>query len=111
MLRRLLSEESGVVLSAELVLVVTVTVLASIVGLSEVAVAVSIELNDLSNAIGALDQSISYTGFTSDKSVGNEKNVVAGGIFFDETDDCDANTTCDIVCGTGDDGVLIIGKG
>ena len=38
MLRRLLSEESGLVLSAELVLVVTVTVLASIVGVSEVAV-------------------------------------------------------------------------
>lgn len=59
MLRRLLSEESGVVLWTALVLVVTVTVLASIVGISEVAVAVSTELNDFSNAIGALNQSIS----------------------------------------------------
>ena len=99
------------VLLAELVLVVTVTGLASIVGISEVAVAVSTELNDTSNAIGALDQSIRYSGFTSDESVGNEKNVVAGGIFFDEIDDCDANTTCDIVCGAGMDGALIVGKG
>ncbi len=59
MLRRLLSEESGVVLWAALVLVVTVTVLASIAGISEVAVAVSTELNDFSNAIGVLNQSIS----------------------------------------------------
>ena len=35
------SNQSGVVLSAELVLDLTVTVLASIVGVSEVAVAVS----------------------------------------------------------------------
>ncbi len=101
MLGRLLSDESGVVLSAELVLVLTVTVLASIVGISEVAVAVSTELNDLSNSIGALDQSMEYTGFISEKAVGNEKNFASGAIFYDETDDCDANTTCDIVGGAG----------
>ncbi len=37
--------------------------------------------------------------------------MVAGGIFFDEIDDSDANMTCDIVCATGKDGVIIIGKG
>lgn len=100
MLRRLLSDESGVVLSAELVLVLTVTVLASIVGVSEVAVVVSTELNDLSNSIGALDQSIEYISFGSETSVGITKNSVGGGIFYDEIDDCDANTSCDIV---GDD--------
>lgn len=82
-----------------MVLVLTVTVLASTVGVSEVAVAVSTELNDLSNSIGALDQSMAYTGFSSGKSVGNEKNVSAAVILYDETDDCDANTICDIVGG------------
>jgi hypothetical protein len=99
MLCKLFSDESGVIVSAELVLVLTVAVLAMVVGLSEIAVAVNTELNDISNAIGALDQSFSYTGFSSDKAVGNLKNSVGGSKFADSTDDCDANTTCDLVCG------------
>ena len=99
MLRKLFSDESGVIISAELVLVLTVAVLAMVVGLSEIAVAVNTELNDLSNAIGALDQSYSFTGFTTSKSAANLKSAVAGSKFADETDDCDTNTTCDIVCG------------
>ena len=101
MLRKLFSDESGVIISAELVLVLTVAVLAMVVGLSEIAVAVNTELNDLSNAIGALDQSYSYTGFGSTKTDGSSaKNIVAGSKFADAADDCDVNTTCDLVCGT-----------
>lgn len=100
MLSKLFSDESGVIVSAELVLVLTVAVLAMVVGLSEIAVAVNTELNDISNAIGALDQSFSYTGFSSDKAAGNFKNFVGGSKFADSTDDCDTNTTCDLVCGT-----------
>ena len=100
MLHKLFNDESGVIISAELVLVLTIAVLAMVVGLSEIAVAVNTELYDLSNAIGALDQSFSYTGFSSTKAVGNNKNSVAGSKFADSTDDCDTNTTCDLVCGT-----------
>ena len=99
MMRKLFNDESGVIISAELVLVLTIAVLAMVVGLSEIAVAVNTELNDLSNAIGALDQSFGYTGFSSTKAVGNNKNGVAGSKFADSTDDCDLNTTCDLVCG------------
>ena len=48
MLRKLFNDESGVIISAELVLVLTIAVLAMVVGLSEVSVAVSTELNDVS---------------------------------------------------------------
>lgn len=99
MLRNLFHDESGVIISAELVLVLTVAVLAMVVGLSEIAVAVNTELNDLSNAVGALSQSYSYTGFSSTKSAGLFKNSVAGSYFADASDDCDGNTTCDLVCG------------
>jgi Flp pilus assembly pilin Flp len=102
MLNKFMSDESGVIISAELVLVLTVAVLAMIVGLSEVAVAVNTELNDISNAIGALDQSYSYTHFSSSKTgggVSTVKNSYAGSKFVDATDDCDTNTTCDLVCG------------
>ena len=99
MLNKLFNDESGVIISAELALVLTIAVLAMVVGLSEVAVAVNTELNDISNAIGALDQSYSFTGFSSTKSAANLKNSVNGSKFADATDDCDTNTTCDLVCG------------
>jgi Flp pilus assembly pilin Flp len=98
MLRKLYADECGAVISAELALVLTILVLGVIVGLSEVAVAVNTELNDISNAIGALDQSYFFTGFktTGDLKI---KSGVAGSRFTDFHDDCDKNQTCDIVCG------------
>ncbi len=102
MLKQFWNDESGVIISAELVLVLTVAVLAMIVGLSEVAVAVNTELNDISNAIGALDQSYAFTHFGSTKAgggVSNIKNSYGGSRFTDGGDDCDTNTTCELVCG------------
>ncbi len=98
MLMNLLNDESGVIISAELTLVLTIGVLAMIVGLSEVAVAVNTELNDVSNAIGSLSQSYCYTGFYS-SSNGKMKSHVGGSAFSDRVDDCDTNTTCEIVAG------------
>ncbi len=92
------NDESGVVISAELVLVLTVAVLAMVVGLSEVAVAVNTELNDLSNAFGSLDQSFYYSGFHA-VDCGKVKSAVAGSCFRDQVDDCDKNLSCDLVCG------------
>ncbi|QDT92360.1 hypothetical protein [Gimesia algae] len=98
MLNQLWNDEAGFVISAELVLVLTIAVLAMIVGLSEVAVAVNTELNDISNAIGALNQSYAYTGFIGNG--GKTKSWYAGSRWSDATDDCDLNNTCDLVTGT-----------
>jgi len=97
MLRKLYNDESGAVISAELVLVLTILVIGVIVGLSEVAVAVNTELNDISNAIGAISQSYFYTGFrgTGVKS----KSETAGSRWTDFHDACDQNSDCDLVCG------------
>lgn len=97
MLRKLFNDESGAVISAELVLVLTILVIGVIVGLSEVSVAVNTELNDISNAIGSLDQSYYYTMFVGNGT--KDKSRVAGSKFTDGHDDCDKNTTCDLVCG------------
>ena len=100
MLRNLINDESGVIISAELVLVLTIAVLAMVVGLSEVAVAINTELNDLSNAFGKIDQSYGFTGFTACGSRdGKAKSFTAGTAWTDAVDDCDLNTTCDLVCG------------
>lgn len=95
------NDEAGMVVSAELVLVLTIGVLGVIVGLSEVAVAVNTELNDVSNAFGALNQSYSFTGFQGvDRHCGKLKSFFAGSCFFDVIDDCDTNLSCDMVGGT-----------
>ena len=53
-LKALRDDEFGVIISAELVLVLTIAVLAMVSGLNEVATAINTELNDLSNAFGHL---------------------------------------------------------
>lgn len=98
-LSALWNDQSGLVISAELVLVMTIAVLAIVVGLSEVAVAVNTELNDVSNAIGSLDQTFFFSGFHAQDHYGKVKSSMAGSRFDDAHDDCDLNTTCDLVCG------------
>jgi Flp pilus assembly pilin Flp len=97
MFQRFWSDESGVVISAELALVLTIVVIGVIVGLSEVAKAVNTELNDISNAIGALNQSYGVTGFHSKN--GKPTAFSAGSTWMDSIDDCDLNQSCDLVCG------------
>lgn len=100
MLRKLFNDECGAVISAELALVLTILVIGVVVGLSEVAVAVNTELNDVSNAIGALNQGYYFTGFQAGgKNNDKFKSASSGTRFEDEIDDCDLNGTCEIVCG------------
>jgi len=98
MYQEFLYDESGVIISAELVLVLTIAVLGMVVGLSEVAVAVNTELNDISNAIGSFNQSFAVTGFRSG-FISKLVSFQAGTTFIDTIDDCDLNFSCDLVCG------------
>ncbi|MDA0835849.1 MAG: hypothetical protein O2955_16000 [Planctomycetota bacterium] len=97
MLHKLWNDEAGFVVSAELVLVATILVIGMIVGLSEVQHAVVQELGDVGEAIGSLNQSYGYTGFSANKSglAGGVKSFTAGSVFNDLTDDCDGNQ-CDL---------------
>lgn len=101
MVKNFLNDESGAVVSIELILIITIAVLALIVGWSEVAVAVNTELNDISNAVGALNQTYIFTGFQGTAAGGGAKikSVFFGSTFVDQIDDCDTNLSCDIVGG------------
>ncbi len=97
MLNQLLHDEGGFIISAELVLVATICVVGLIVGLSEVQHSINGELNDVSNAIGMLNQSYYFSGFHK-FDYGNVIHAATYGSFFvDQTDDCDCNS-CDIAC-------------
>lgn len=97
----LLNDDSGFIVSAELVLIATLLVIGLIVGMSQVQHAVNEELNDVAHAIGALNQSYFFTGFQSRK--GNswaKKAQFFGSSFKDNRDACDGGGDgCDISCG------------
>ena len=97
-LSRLINEDAGFIISAELVLVATILVIGMIVGLSEIQHAVVQELNDVADAIGAINQSYSYSGFSAKKTNGGAlKSFTNGSAFVDLADDCD-NNQCDLTC-------------
>jgi hypothetical protein len=97
MLNKFWNDEAGVIISAELVLVLTICVLGVIVGLSSVAVAVNTELLDVAHAIGVLNQSFCIPGFTGCKKGGAPISCTFGAINTDTADDCDCNTSCDMI--------------
>ena len=89
----LMNDEAGFIISAELVLVASIAVLAMIVGLSEVALNVANELEDVGSSFGSVTQSYYVNGLTG--HMGN----TGGSSFTDKVDFCD--NTCD-VCGNND---------
>lgn len=99
MLNSFFNDETGAIVSIEIVLIITIAVLALVVGWSEVAKAVNTELNDISNAIGALNQSYVFTGYKNTSANTKATSSYGGSIFLDKPDDCDTNSSCDLVCG------------
>jgi len=79
-----IQDEAGFVVSAELVLVCTITTLSLCVGLSEVSFGINGELEDVGAAFGSLNQTFHTSGFTNNKG-----SIKAGTCFFDQVDQCD----------------------
>lgn len=59
------ADESGVIVSAELVTIATLGVVGMTVGLSTMATAVNAELTDVARAFRSLNQSYRFSGFSS----------------------------------------------
>jgi len=87
---KLWNDDAGFIVSAELILIATIAVLAMVVGLSEVAHGINQELEDVASAFGAVNQSYAYSGTSG------HKGSTDGSGFGDKIDFCDADT--DIVC-------------
>ena len=84
MLKNLLNDENGFVVSAELILVSTITVLGLVVGLAEIRQAVAEELEDVASAIGSVNQGFCFSGMRTCKA------HVNGSGFYDDGDFCDS---------------------
>lgn len=85
---KLIHDEAGFIISAELVLVATVAVLSMVVGLSEIAINVNNELEDVASAFGSVNQTFVQKG------VLGHQGYVGGTEFKDGVDHCD--NACDI---------------
>ena len=98
-MKNLWNDESGVILSAEIVLVGTILVLGMIVGLVELQCTVVAELSDLSSAFGNMDQTFKTSGFQSTKGVGGDlKSRTKGAGYNDVADTCDCDSNLTIIC-------------
>ena len=88
-------DQAGFIISAELVLVLTIGVLAIVVGLNAFAKAINQELFDLAGAFGAVSQSFFVSGFVNEHGnagfgVDCDCNSYWGGFgYVDQSDECD----------------------
>jgi len=97
---RLWNEETGAVVSAELVLVMTILVIGVIVGLKSVRDSVVTELADVAQAIANVSQSYSFSATSGHHA------YTGGGLFTDGADFCDnagatddsGNSKCVKIC-------------
>ena len=102
MLKKLWNDEAGVIVSAEIVLVATILVIALVTGLTSLRDAVNTELADVGGAIGSVNQTYSYGGITAHCA------SAAGSAFTDSIDFCDGadpngstNSRCLAICAAG----------
>ncbi len=82
----LINDEAGFILSAELILIGTIAVLAMVVGLSEVSMNINKELEDVASAFGSVNQSFRANGMNG------HGGSNSGSSFGDQTDFCDGNS-------------------
>ena len=98
---RLWNEETGAILSAELMLIASILVIGVIAGLSALREAVVSELADVAQALANVNQSYSYG------NVVGHCSATGGGVFVDLLDFCDAaagsgyqTSKCVTICAT-----------
>jgi hypothetical protein len=76
-------KQAGFIVSAELVLIATILVIGLIVGMVTIRNAMTAEMDDVAEAIGALDQSYSFQGIDTDPL----GSFVSGTTWLDGVDD------------------------
>ena len=86
MLRKLWLDEGGALVSAELILAITILVITLVVGAEALSSAISQEIADFGAAIAAVDQSYTFNGIQ-----GHGADIKGGSEFIDQSDYCDGS--------------------
>ncbi|HWL08915.1 MAG TPA: hypothetical protein VNQ76_10940 [Planctomicrobium sp.] len=86
LMKQLLNDETGFVVSSELVLIATILVIGVLTGLTTLRTGVIQELADVSAAIGAISQTYQFNGVTAHTSATN------GSAYVDNNDFCELAT-------------------
>lgn len=90
MLRKLFTDETGAVVSAELVLIITITFCSAAVGWATIGSAVVTELNDISEMLGTVDQSYNVSAHSAPANNATKGHGECSAFGFnDRQDDCD----------------------
>jgi hypothetical protein len=89
MLRTLIHDESGFIISAEILVIFTLIFCAAVVGLAVIRDSLVHEMHDVSEAIGAVSQSYNVVGIRKARDDGNYHARCSGFGFNDRADDCD----------------------
>lgn len=84
LVKRLMRDDAGFVVSMELVLIATILVIGMITGLTAVRDAATSEMSDVAGALQDVNQSYQYHGILGHSA------AVAGSDFIDQTDYCDS---------------------
>jgi len=103
MFLRLWNEETGAIVSAEVMLVASILVVGVIAGLASLRDSVVTELADVAQAVANVNQSFSFSG------VKGHHTFSGGGSFEDNVDFCDrqwsnddnGNSKCVRICSSG----------
>ena len=91
MIRTLLQEESGFILSGEFLVIMTVVFCGVVVGFVSIRDSLVGELHDVSEAIGSVSQSYNVGGIRKARDNGNYHAKCSGFGFNDDADDCDCS--------------------
>jgi len=112
-MRKFFNDENGFVLTAELAIIATLVFCGVIVGLAMIRDALVTELGDISEAVGALNQSYNYRSLSADAgATGTAHSSCTGSGFNDENDDCDCKgITFGAVCGKADPSLENVAEG
>ncbi len=82
-------DESGFVLSTELLLIITLMFCGAVVGFASIRDSLALELHDVSEAIGSVSQSVNVPGIRKGRTDGGFHARCSGFGFNDDADDCD----------------------
>jgi len=101
----LMEDEAGLILSAEMVLILTIAVLGVIVGLAQIQTAIVTEFYDLSLAFSGMNQSYSTPAFFGCGKWWGRTSFTAGSGYIDFYDGCIGNGWSGGVGGFGGGGM------